>query len=260
MHILMIGDVVGSTGRRLLKDKLPNLKKIHQIDLCIANGENAAAGLGLTPRLAQEINEMGVDLITLGNHTWSKRELVERIDLLNTVIRPANGPAEWPGVGWRSFKTPQGLVVVINLLGRIFMEPLDCPFRTADQIIEHVKTELAPVAIFVDFHAEATAEKMAMGYYLNGRVAMVAGTHTHVQTADEQILNRGTAYITDVGMTGPIHGIIGMNPESSLHRFINHMPAPYEAATGLGQLSAVVVSVDSQTGKAQTINRISIKE
>lgn len=257
---MMIGDIVGSTGRRLLKDKLPSLKKTHQIDVCLANGENAAAGLGLTPRLAQEIAACGVDLITLGNHTWSRRELVERIDTLDYVIRPANGPATWPGVGWLTVKTPAGPVAVINLLGRIFMEPLDDPFATAERLITEIRQTVQPIAIVVDIHAEATAEKMALAYYLNGRVTLVAGTHTHVQTADEQILNRGTAYITDVGMTGPLEGVIGMDTASSLRRLVEHLPAPYEAANGRGQFCAVVVTVDPQTGKATAIQRLQIRE
>ena len=256
----MIGDVVGSIGRRLLKDKLPDLKKKYSINLCVANGENAAAGLGLTPRLAQEMLGMGVDLITLGNHTWSRREMLERIDTLPKVIRPANGPSSWPGVGHRVCNTTLGSVLVINLMGRIFMQPLEDPFRTADQLIATAREQTKLAAVLVDFHAEATAEKMAMGYYLDGRVTLVAGTHTHVQTADERILPRGTAYITDVGMTGPVEGVIGMDPESSLRRLVDHLPAPYEAATGRGQFSAVVIQADPQTGKALAIERILIYE
>jgi hypothetical protein len=257
---MMIGDVVGSIGRRLLKDRLPDLKKKYTVNLCVANGENAAAGLGLTPRLAQEMLGMGVDVITLGNHTWSRREMVDRIDTLPRVIRPANGPSTWPGVGHLMFKTSLGPVLVINLMGRIFMQPLDDPFRTADQLIAAAREQTRPAAILVDFHAEATAEKMAMGHYLDGRVTLVAGTHTHVQTADERILPRGTAYITDVGMTGPVEGVIGMDSASSLRRLVDHLPAPYEAATGRGQFSAVVVQADPQTGKALAIERILIYE
>lgn len=256
----MIGDVVGSTGRRMLKEKLPELKKRYAVDLCIANGENTAAGLGLTPRLAVELQELGIDLITMGNHTWSKRELVDRIDLLKTVIRPANGPANWPGVGVRLFESPAGKVLVTNLLGRIFMEPMNDPFLTADQVLSRYKAEYNTAIAIVDFHAEATAEKMAMGYYLDGRATLVVGTHTHVQTADERILARGTAYITDVGMTGPIDSIIGMDPASSLRRLVEHLPAPYEAANGKGLLSAVVISADPKTGRSTSIERILIKE
>lgn len=260
MQIMMIGDLVGSTGRRMLKEKLPELKKRHGIDLCLANGENAAAGLGLTPRLAQEITAMGVDLITLGNHTWFRRELVERIDTLPQVIRPANGPASWPGRGFKVVNHPAGKVLVANLLGRVFMEPLHDPFTTMDQVLQQTRQDLQVPLAVVDFHAEATAEKMALGYYLNGRVTAVLGTHTHVQTADERILDRGTAYITDIGMTGPVEGVIGMDPASSLRRLVDHLPAPYEAAGGKGQFSAVVITADPATGRATAIERILIRE
>jgi metallophosphoesterase (TIGR00282 family) len=257
---MMIGDVVGSTGRRLLKEKLPKLKKSYAVDLCLANGENAAAGLGLTPRLASELCEFGVDLITLGNHTWFRRELVDRIDTLPQVIRPANGPAAWPGQGFRMLQMPGGPVLVVNLLGRVFMEPLDDPFAVIDRILQD-QSRLSPRPIVVvDFHAEATAEKIAMGYYLDGRVTLLAGTHTHVQTADERILPNGTAYITDVGMTGPIDGVIGMDRDASLRRLVNHLPAPYDAASGRGMFSAVVVAADLQSGRATGIQRILIQE
>ena len=260
LQILMIGDIVGSSGRKFLSEQLPSIKKKYSVDFCIANGENAAAGLGLTPRLANEIGEFGVDLITLGNHAWSRREMVERIDTLSHVIRPANGPDSWPGQGWKAITTPLGTVVVINLLGRIFMDPIHDPFTTADRILETIKSNLKPAAIVVDFHAEATAEKMAMAHYLNGQVSLVVGTHTHVQTADEQILNGGTGYITDVGMTGPFEGIIGMDPASSLRRLVHHLPAPYEAANGRGQLSAVLVTTAPSSIKCQKIERILIRE
>ncbi len=260
MQIMMIGDIVGATGRRMLKDTLPGLKKRHAVDICLANGENAAAGLGLTPRLAHEILAMGVDLITLGNHTWSRRELVERIDTLPQVIRPANGPASWPGQGFKVINHPAGKILVANLLGRVFMEPLHDPFTTMDLLLEQAREkQQIPLAV-VDFHAEASAEKMALGYYLNGRVTLVVGTHTHVQTADERIMDRGTAYITDVGMTGPFEGVIGMDPASSLRRLVEHLPAPYEAAGGKGQFSAVVITADPATGRATAIERIQIRE
>jgi len=260
LQIMMIGDIVGATGRRMLKDKLPGLKKQYAVDFCLANGENAAAGLGLTPRMAMEIHAMGVDLITLGNHTWSRRELVERIDTLPGVILPANGPASWPGYGHKILALPAGKILVANLLGRVFMEPLNDPFTTIDQILAQARNQQQIPLVVVDFHAEATAEKMAMAYYLNGRATLVCGTHTHVQTADERILDRGTAYITDVGMTGPVEGVIGMDPASSLRRLVDHLPAPYEAAGGKGQFSAVLVQADPATGRALAIERLLIRE
>ncbi len=260
LHILMIGDVVGSTGRRMLKEHLTILKKKYDIDVCIANGENAAAGLGLTPRLAQDILGCGVDVITMGNHTWSKFELIERIDTIPQVIRPANGPPTWPGQGYTIIQHPAGRVLVINLQGRIFMDPMNDPFATADSLLSRLKIDYNVRMAVVDFHAEATSEKIAMGWFLDGRVTLLAGTHTHVQTADERLLERGTAYITDVGMTGPMDGIIGMERQSSLRRFVERLPAPYEAAQGRGIFSAVVVTADPLSGQATAIERLCIHE
>ena len=256
----MIGDIVGSTGRRMLKEQLPRLKQRLAIDVCIANAENAAAGLGLTPRLAQDILGCGVDVITLGNHTWSKFELIDRIDTLTHVIRPANGPQSWPGQGYTIVRHPAGPVLVINLQGRIFMDPMNDPFATADRLLSQLKIDYNIRMTVVDFHAEATSEKIAMGWYLDGRVTLVAGTHTHVQTADQRLLECGTAFITDVGMTGPLDGIIGMDRQSSLRRFVERLPAPYEAAQGRGLFSAVVVTADPLSGQATAIERISISE
>ncbi|MCD8499528.1 MAG: YmdB family metallophosphoesterase [Clostridiales bacterium] len=244
----------------MLKEKLPELKKRHGIDLCLANGENAAAGLGLTPRLAQEITAMGVDLITLGNHTWFRRELVERIDTLPQVIRPANGPASWPGRGFKVVNHPAGKVLVANLLGRVFMEPLHDPFTTMDQVLQQTRQDLQVPLAVVDFHAEATAEKMALGYYLKdgSRRFWVHIPMSRPQT--NASWTGGTAYITDIGMTGPVEGVIGMDPASSLRRLVDHLPAPYEAAGGKGQFSAVVITADPATGRATAIERILIRE
>lgn len=257
---MMIGDIVGTTGRRMLKEQIQPLKQRYAIDLCVANGENAAAGRGLTPRLAQDILACGVDVITMGNHTWSKFELIDRIDSLPVVIRPANGPDSWPGRGYAIVRHPAGAVLVLNLQGRIFMDPINDPFAAADRLLNQLKVEYNIKMTVVDFHAEATSEKLAMGWYLDGRVTLVAGTHTHVQTADERLLERGTAYITDVGMTGPRDGIIGMDRGSSLRRLVDRLPAPYEAAQGRGVFSAVVVSADPRTGQATRIERIQIAE
>jgi metallophosphoesterase (TIGR00282 family) len=260
LRILFIGDIVGSSGRKLLKAKLPEMKKKWQADVCIANAENAAAGLGLTASLAREIQTCGVDVITMGNHCWSKHELLNAVDDIRHLVRPANVPAAWPGRGFTVFEHPSGRLLVINLLGRVFMEPVDDPFTTADQLLNNLKKEYDTRLSVVDFHAEATAEKNAMAWHLDGRTSLVVGTHTHVQTADERILERGTAYITDVGMTGPTDGVIGMERESSLRRFVDHLPAPYEVAGGRSALCAVFVEADPATGQALQIERIRIEE
>ncbi|MEA4888347.1 MAG: TIGR00282 family metallophosphoesterase [Clostridiaceae bacterium] len=260
MHILFIGDLVGSGGRKLLKAKLPDLKKRYQIDLCIANAENAAAGLGLTATLAKDIQSAGVDVMTLGNHSWARQDLLDSIDRIDNLIRPANGPAAWPGKGhlvWRRTACP---VLVINLLGRVFMDPVDDPFAAAERLLAENAAQNQAKIIIVDFHAEATSEKNAMACYLDGRVTLVAGTHTHVQTADERILERGTAFITDVGMTGPTDGVIGMEKETSLRRFVSRLPARYEPAYGPSALCAVYIDADPVTGQAKKIERIRIEE
>jgi metallophosphoesterase (TIGR00282 family) len=251
LQILMIGDIVGTTGRRMLKENIQLVKQRYAIDVCIANGENAAA---------QDIFACGVDLITMGNHTWSKFELIDRIDSLPNIIRPANGPDTWPGRGFAIIKHAEGAILVINIQGRIFMDPMNDPFATADRLLTQLKIDYNIKMVVVDFHAEATSEKVAMGWYLDGRVTLVAGTHTHVQTADERLLERGTAYITDVGMTGPIDGIIGMDRTSSLRRFVERLPSPYESAHGRGIFSAVVVTADPRTGQATRIERVQIQE
>lgn len=260
MHILFIGDIVGSGGRKWLKAKLPDLKKQYQVDLCVANAENAAAGLGLTANLAREIQSAGVDIMTLGNHSWAKQELLGSIDEIKNLVRPANGPAAWPGRGSAVFRHAGGNVLVINLLGRVFMDPVDDPFATANRLLTELKDKEQARIVLVDFHAEATSEKNAMAWYLDGRVTLVAGTHTHVQTADERILERGTAFITDVGMTGPTNGVIGMERETSLRRFVDHLPAYYEVAHGPSALCAVCVAADPETGRATRIERIRIEE
>lgn len=259
MNILFIGDLVGSDGRRILRETLPDLKKTRDVDLCIANVENAAAGLGLTSKLAREISSYGVDLMTLGNHSWARAELLDKIDQIDNLIRPANGPASWPGRGFVVYSHPMGKILVINLLGRIFMNPVDDPFAAVDQILEKHKTQNTPL-ILVDFHAEATSEKNAMGWYLDGRVTAMVGTHTHVQTADACILDHGTAYISDVGMTGPVKSIIGMDKAASFRRIIDHLPSRYRVAQGSSALCAVLIQADPATGKAVSIERIRIEE
>jgi 2',3'-cyclic-nucleotide 2'-phosphodiesterase len=259
LHILFVGDLVGAGGRRLLKARLPDLKKNWQVDVCIANAENAAAGLGLTASLAQEIQACGVDILTLGNHSWSKHELLQSASDIRYLVRPANMPAAWPGSGYTIIEHPTGKLLVINLLGRVFMEPADDPFATADRLLNHLKKGAVKMTV-IDFHAEATSEKNAMACFLDGRVSLLVGTHTHVQTADARILEKGTAFITDVGMTGPTDGVIGMEKESSLRRFIDRLPAPYEVAKGRSALCAVYAEVDPATGQAVRIERIRIDE
>ncbi len=260
MHILFIGDLVGAGGRKLLKAKLPDLKKRYQIDFCIANAENAAAGLGLTATLAKDIQSAGVDVMTLGNHSWARQDLLDSIDRIDSLIRPANGPAAWPGKGWLVWRRASCPVLVINLLGRVFMDPVDDPFAAADRLLAENAEQNQAKIIIIDFHAEATSEKNAMACYLDGRATLVAGTHTHVQTADERILERGTAFITDVGMTGPTDGVIGMEKETSLRRFVSRLPARYEPAYGPSALCAVCIEADPLTGQAKKIERIRIEE
>jgi len=260
LRILFIGDLVGSGGRKILKNRLTDLKKTYRVDICVANAENAAAGLGLTASLARDIHACGVDIMTMGNHCWSKHEFLNSIDEFKNLVRPANMPAAWPGRDYTVFEHAKGRLAVINLLGRVYMDPADDPFATADRLVTRLKDEYKTKMVLVDFHAEASAEKTAMGWFLDGRVSAVVGTHTHVQTADERILDRGTAYITDVGMTGPADGIIGMERKSSLRRFVDRLPSPYEVAQGRNALCAVMVEIDPDTGQSVRIERIRVDE
>jgi metallophosphoesterase (TIGR00282 family) len=262
VRILFIGDIFGKPGRTIVKDRLPGLVREHAIDLIIANGENAAAGFGITPALAEDLFELGIDVITTGNHIWDKREIVEYFESADgnqhsparRVLRPANYPAGMPG--WGLYEGRKGKVnyAVINLQGRVFMASNDDPFRVADQLLKNVKAKV----IFVDIHAEATSEKIAMGWYLDGRVTVVVGTHTHVPTADERILPGGTAYITDVGMSGPYDSVIGVLKELVVGKFLNNMPVRFEPATGDVRLCAVVVACDDTTGRATGIQRLTV--
>jgi len=255
LRILFIGDVVGSPGRRILKECLPPLKQQYWPDLTIANGENLAGGLGATPQLVREITGYGVQVVTMGNHTWRRAEFIAGIYDLDNVVRPANYPPDTPGVPSLIYEIGDGRRVgVLNLLGRIYMEPFDCPFRIGLQMVEKLRQQTP--CIILDMHAEATSEKMAIGWYLDGRLSAVLGTHTHVQTADERILPQGTAYITDVGMTGPHDSIIGMKPEQVLTRFVTGVPARFEVADRNLCLNAVFVEIDDRTGKATSIERI----
>jgi len=255
LRLLIIGDVVGRSGRRAVKANLSRLKKELDLDMVIANGENAAGGKGITREVARDLFASGVDVLTMGNHVWNKREAFEYLDEEVRIIRPANYPPGVPGVGVGIFgKNKKVKLAVINLAGRVFLQPLDCPFRKADDILEEIKGRV--MVIIIDFHAEATSEKVAMGRYLDGRISALLGTHTHVQTADECILPGGTAYITDIGMTGPFDSVIGVKKEMVIDSFITQTPQRFEVATGPFQFNGVVVDIDENNGKATAIKRI----
>lgn len=259
MKILFVGDIVGSPGREMVKKCLPKLKALYQPEVTIVNGENSAGGKGITEKIAKDLFEMGAQVITLGNHTWDQKDTGEFLQRTANVLRPANFPQETPGRGFTIIKVNQTKIGVINLQGRTYLPAIDCPFKKADELVRLISQE-TPI-ILVDFHAEATSEKEAMGWYLDGRVSSVVGTHTHVQTADERILPKGTAYITDVGMTGPQNGILGMKKEAIIYRFLTGMPARFEVLKeGPAQLNAVLISVDEATGRAEDIVRIRIDE
>ena len=256
MRILFIGDIFGKPGRDLIRRGVGPLVEYHRIDLVIANAENAAAGSGITRELGDQILGWGVDVMTSGNHIWSKREAIDYIGAEPRLLRPANFPAGVPGNGSYLARSADGRTAgVINIMGRVFMQQLDDPFTVVHREID----ALLPRAriIIVDFHAEATSEKAAMGWHLDGKVTAVIGTHTHVQTADERILPRGTAYLTDVGMTGPHDSIIGVDVEPALSRFLNGMPSRFEPATENPRLNAVVIEADEKTGRAADIERLS---
>ena len=257
---MMLGDIVGKCGREAVQTMLPTLHDLYSPDFVIVNGENAAAGLGITPDIARRLFESGVDAITLGNHTWSKRDIVAYLDQEPRLLRPANYPAGTPGRGYGVFgcRTGGARVGVANLMGRAFMEPLDDPFRMADTILESFRGQTA--ISFFDFHAEATSEKNAFGSYLDGRASIVVGTHTHVQTADERLLSRGTAYITDVGMVGPQQSVLGMDAHESVQRFITQTPHRLEVAEGPVVLCGVWADVDAHTGRATQMERIQIRD
>lgn len=256
MRVLFIGDIVGSPGRKAAKEMISKLKKEEEIDFCIANGENAAGGSGITYVIAQELYSSGVDGITMGNHTWSKNEILNFIESDNKLARPANYPQDLPGKGYAILNGKNGKLAIMNLLGRIYMDNIDCPFKAADRELEHIKKEVK--AVVVDFHAEATSEKTAMAWYLDGRVSCVLGTHTHVQTADERIFPFGTAYITDVGMTGPCDGVIGVNKDIIIKKFLTSMPQRFEVAKGRVIFNAVMLDIEEKNGKTTNIRRISM--
>ncbi|MGD0482430.1 MAG: TIGR00282 family metallophosphoesterase [Terracidiphilus sp.] len=286
MNILFVGDIFGSAGRRIVREHIGHVREAHHIELTIVNAENAAGGFGLTPQIAEDIFDLGADVLTMGNHVWDKKELIDYLnsaapesspqnlagsaaahsasvsvgasfDRPRRVIRPANFPPGSPGYGGFEGTTASGVdYAVIQLQGRVFMTPLDDPFRTADALLARIKAKV----IVVDFHAEATSEKVAMGWYLDGRVTAVLGTHTHIPTADERILHNGTAFQTDVGMSGPYDSIIGVEKELVLHRFLTGMPGKFEAAKGNPKMCAALVTCDAKTGRASAIQRIMLGE
>lgn len=257
VKILFVGDIVGKPGRQALSRELHRLVDRHSVDIVIANGENAAGGFGLTVEVARELFDHGIHLLTGGNHIWDKKEQVPMIFADRRILRPANYPVGAPGIGSTVLTTPGGVKVgVLNLEGRVFMKTLECPFLVADREIERLKQE-TPI-IFVDFHAEATSEKSALGWYLDGQISALVGTHTHVQTADERILPQGTAFLTDAGMTGSFDSVIGMGKEETIHRFLTQLPAKFEVGKKDIRLNAVVIGVDEQSGKAVSIERINI--
>ncbi len=258
MKILFIGDIVGRPGREAVKKLLPELEKEHSLDFVIANAENAAGGSGITSKVAEELFAAGVSLLTSGDHIWKKREILEFIAKEERILRPVNFPAQAPGRGAGIFTTQKGKKIgVINVQGRVFLEALDCPFKAASLAQKELAKETK--IIIVDIHAEATSEKVALGWYLDGLVSAVLGTHTHIQTADEKILPNGCAYITDVGMTGPYDSVIGRKIESVLERFITAVPTRFEVAENNIQLHGAVLDIDEETGKARTIVRIQRK-
>lgn len=254
MKILFIGDIVGKPGREILCQQLAKIQDEFKIDFTIANGENAASGAGINKKIFTEISNYGVDVVTMGNHVWDKKEIFDFIDQEPRIIRPANYPKGVPGKGWNIYSiNSQTKIIVINLGGRVYLPPIDCPFQCMDNILSQTKN-LSPY-IIVDFHGEATSEKQAMGWYLDGRVSAVLGTHTHVQTADARVLRRGTGYMTDVGMTGPRDSILGVDKDLVIKKFITQLPVKFEIAHGDIQLNAVVLELN-ETGQTVSINPI----
>ena len=265
MQILFIGDIFARPGRRIVHERLPELQKHYGIDLTVANGENCAGGFGITPQIAEELFELGIDVITTGNHVWDKREIIDYMNSANgneaslarRVLRPANYPEGTPGYGWYQGRTRSGVdYAVINVQGRVFMANNDDPFRVVDGLLHTVTAKV----IVVDLHAEATSEKVALGWYLDGRVTAVLGTHTHIPTADEKVLPGGTAVQTDVGMTGPYAGVIGVQKDQIVEKFLTNMPSRFEPATDDVRLCGAVIACDAKTGRATKIERLMLRQ
>ncbi|MBE7035076.1 MAG: TIGR00282 family metallophosphoesterase [Ruminococcaceae bacterium] len=252
MHILAIGDIVGDSGTELFLEKIDELKQRYQVDFCIVNGENACTGNGINRHKAELLLDGGADVLTLGNHTFRQKEATALLAHNDKILRPLNFPPETVGKGAAVYQVGDVRIGVINLLGRVHMDPVDCPYRAVDAALKTMKADL----IFVDFHAETTSEKVSMGWHLDGRVTAVFGTHTHVQTADEWVLPGGTGYITDLGMTGPIYSCLGVKKEITLERFITAMPRRFEFADGKAKLCGALFCVDEKTGKTQSVERV----
>lgn len=256
MRLLFLGDVVGEGGCNFLMKKLPVYKRNNNIDVCIANGENSAQGNGVTPKSVEMMLDSGVDLITLGNHTFRRIEIMDYLERDVPVVRPFNYPQGAPGKGVGIIDKGRYRIAVVNMLGTVYSEPLGNPFNEMDKALQ--ETDGCKIVI-VDFHAEATAEKRAMGFYLDGKVTAVLGTHTHVQTADEQLLPKGTAYITDVGMTGPVQSVLGIEPELTIQKFRSNLPVRFQNAGGEYSMNGCIIEIDEKTGKALSIERVDIK-
>ena len=255
MKVLFLGDIFGKPGRDALKKELPVIVKENSIDIVVANGENAAGGIGITPEICKTLLNMGIDVLTSGNHIYKKKEIYDYLEEQPRLLKPANYPPGTPGNGYYIMSDKRNnKIAVVNICGRVFVEYLDCPFRCMDKILEHIKKETR--IIVVDIHAEVTSEKVAMGWYLDGRVSALVGTHTHVQTADERILPGGTAYITDVGMVGPRDSVIGVKKENIIERFLKLMPQKFTVAEDDYLINAVIIDIDERNGNARSITRL----
>ncbi len=258
MKVLFVGDIVGEPGRKALRQGLPKLVEKLKIDFIIANAENAAGGFGITKPIGEELFAYGIDVLTSGNHIWDKKEAITYIPQEHRLLRPANYPERVPGKGSIVASTDNGeKIAVLNIAGRVFMKQIDCPFSVSEREIQKLKEQTG--IIVVDFHGEATSEKLAFGWFLDGKVSAVIGTHTHVQTADETILPKGTAYITDVGMTGPVNSVIGIKKEQIIMKFLTSIPVRFDTAKGISVLSAVVIDINSKTGYADRIQRVKLE-
>ena len=257
LTIMCVGDLFGEPGRRAAETLVPKLRKQYDVDFAVVNVENAAAGYGVTPQIARSMLDHGADVMTTGNHVWDRKEIIEYIVKENLLLRPANFPVGTPGTGSVVVKAGPHKVAVLNLMGRVFFpQNLDCPFRKADEEVARLRTE-TPIVV-VDAHCEATSESQALGWYLDGRVSAVVGTHRHTQTADERVLPKGTAFITDLGMTGPVDSVIGVEPELAIGRFLTQMPGRFEPAKGPAMLQGVVIRIDPDTGLALGIERLRV--
>lgn len=256
MNVLVLGDIYGRPGRKIVSQFLPDLVKQYKPVLVVANGENAAGGFGLTRNVAEELFALGIDVLTSGNHIWDQKEMYHYISEEPRILRPANYPPQVPGASVYLHRCSDAVIAVVNLIGRVFMGDFDCPFRTADQILADLPAEVTHV--IVDFHGEATSEKIALALYLDGRISALVGTHTHVPTADEHILPKGTAFITDLGMCGPIHSVLGVDPEIVIDKFLTQLPTRFSVAKGPAYLSGVVISL-SEDGRAAGILRLNLQ-